>query len=72
MGLPVWKVVYVASSWEEAEGMKDRLAKEGLLVMLRTGSRDKRSARSVELLVPRLEVREAHTIIMHYIGTARV
>ncbi len=72
MGLPVWKVIYVASSWEEAEGMKDRLAKEGLLVMLRTGSRDKRSARYVELLVPRLEAREAHSIIMQYIGTARV
>ncbi|HHY12020.1 MAG TPA: hypothetical protein GX529_05255 [Firmicutes bacterium] len=68
----MWKVVYVASSWEEAEGMKDRLAKEGLLVMLRTGSRDKRSARYVELLVPRLEAREAHSIIMQYIGTARV
>ena len=35
--------------------MKDRLAKEGLMVMLRTGSRDKQTARNVELLVPRLK-----------------
>lgn len=72
MGLPVWKVIYVASNWKEAEEMKDRLAKEGLMVMLRTGSRDKQTARNVELLVPRLEAREAHSIIMQYIGTARV
>ncbi|MGI6621319.1 MAG: glutamate decarboxylase [Bacillota bacterium] len=52
--------------------MKDRLAREGLMVMLRSGSRDKHTARHVELLVPRLEAREAHSIIMQYIGTARV
>lgn len=72
MGLPVWKVVYVASSWKEAECIKNRLAEEGLLVMLKTGSRDKQSARYVELLVPRLEAREAHSVIMQFIGTARV
>ena len=72
MGLPVWKVIYVASNWKEAEEMKDRLAKEGLMVMLRTGSPDKQSARNVELLVPRLEAREADTLKMRYIETARV
>ncbi len=40
--------------------------------MLKTGSRDKQSARYVELLVPRLEAREAHSVIMQFIGTARV
>jgi adenine deaminase len=68
----VWKVIYVASNWKEADEMKDRLAREGLMVMLRSGSRDKHTSRHVELLVPRLEAREAHSIIMQYIGTARV
>lgn len=72
MGLPVWKVIYVASGWKEAEDMKNRLAREGLLVMLRTyGSGDRQSARYVELLVPRLEASEAHSIIMQLVGTAR-
>ncbi|MGI6628130.1 MAG: glutamate decarboxylase [Bacillota bacterium] len=52
--------------------MKNRLAREGLLVMLKTyGSEDRQSARYVELLVPRLEAREAHSIIMQLVGTAR-
>lgn len=72
MGLPVWKVVYVAAGWKEAEGLKDRLAMEGLLVMLRAyGSGDKKSARCVEVLVPRLEVSEAQSIIMQITGTVR-
>ncbi|HHY69167.1 MAG TPA: hypothetical protein PLB36_04605 [Bacillota bacterium] len=68
----MWTVVYVASGWEEAEMMKSRLAKEGLLVMLRTyTSGDSKSASYVEVLVPRLEAREAHSIIMQDIGTSR-
>jgi hypothetical protein len=52
--------------------MKSRLAKEGLLVMLRTyTSGDSKSASYVEVLVPRLEAREAHSIIMQDIGTSR-
>jgi hypothetical protein len=69
----VWTVVYVASGWHEAERLKTRLAKDGLLVMLRAcGSDDDKLAKHVELLVPEIEVSEAHTIIMRVMGTVRV
>jgi len=72
MGLHVWTVVYIASGWEEAERMKRRLAREGLLVTLRTySSEDRKSTRYVEVLVPRLEAREAHSIIMQFVGTVK-
>ncbi|MGI6632625.1 MAG: glutamate decarboxylase [Bacillota bacterium] len=72
MGLPVWKVVYVASGWNEAERIKDRLTSDGLLVMLRTcGCENDKLAKHVELLVPELEVAEAHSIIMQLMGTVR-
>jgi len=72
VGLQVWTVIYIASGWEEAECMKSRLAKEGLLVTLRTCSpEDRKSTKYVEILVPRLEAREAHSIIMQFVGTAR-
>ncbi len=68
----MWTVIYIASDWEEAEYMKSRLAKEGLLVRLRTCSpEDRKSTRYVEILVPRLEAREAHSIIMQSVDTAR-
>jgi hypothetical protein len=69
----VWTVVYVAAGWGEAERLKDHLAKEGLLVMLRAcGSDDDKLAKQVELLVPEIEVAEAHSILMQLVGTARV
>lgn len=72
MGLPVWKVVYVASGWNEAERIKNRLSGDGLLVMLRTcGNENDRLAKHVELLVPELEVTEAHSIIMQLMGAVR-
>ncbi|MBP8613844.1 MAG: hypothetical protein KBI40_03170 [Firmicutes bacterium] len=68
----MWTVVYIASGWEEAERMKSRLAREGLLVTLRTySSEDRKSTRYVEVLVPRLEAREAHSIIMQFVGTVK-
>ncbi|MGI6643196.1 MAG: glutamate decarboxylase [Bacillota bacterium] len=68
----MWTVVYVASSWEEAEAIKDRLAQDGLLVMLRAcGSYGERVSKEVELLVPEIEVGEAQAIIMQMVGTAR-
>ncbi|HHW18530.1 MAG TPA: glutamate decarboxylase [Firmicutes bacterium] len=68
----MWTVIYVASGWKEAEYMKNRLAREGLLVMLRNcNSGDGKFARHVELLVPEIEAREAHSIIMQLVGTAR-
>lgn len=72
-GLFVWTVVYVASGWNEAESLKNRLADNGLLVMLRAcGSDDDRLSRHIELLVPEIEVAEAHAIIMQLMGTVRV
>ncbi len=72
MGLPVWTVVYVASGWKEAESIKDRLAKDGVLVMLRgCGSECDRISRQVELLVPEIEIDEAHSILMQLMGTVR-
>lgn len=73
MGPPVWTVVYVASGWMEAERIKNMLTREGLLVMLRTtcAGRDGRG-REVELLVPEIEARDAHTLIMQIKGAARV
>ncbi|HHW26623.1 MAG TPA: glutamate decarboxylase [Firmicutes bacterium] len=68
----MWTVVYVASGWKEAEDIRNRLAKDGLLVMLRgCGSDSGRVSRQVELLVPEIEINEAHSILMQLVGTAR-
>jgi len=72
MGLPVWTVIYVASGLKEAEFMKNRLASEGLLVMLRKcGSGNGKTSKYIELLVPEIEAREAHSIIVQLLGTIR-
>ena len=71
-GRSMWTVVYVAAGWGEAERLKDHLANDGLLVLLRAcGSDDDRLAKHVELLVPEIEVPEAHTILMQLVGTVR-
>lgn len=73
MGLSVWTVVYVAAGWSEAERLKDCLAKDGLLVMLRAcGSDEDKLAKHVELLVPEIEVSEAHSLLMRLVGSVRV
>lgn len=72
MGLPVWTVVYVASGWRQAETMKNRLSQEGLLVMLRSnGSGYDSPSRHVELLVPKSEAQEAHSLIMQLVGAVK-
>lgn len=72
MGLPVWTVVYVASGAKEAENVKSRLAKEGLLAMIRPcGCQEGKATRHFELLVPEAEARDAQTIIMQFLGTVR-
>ncbi len=72
-GVPVWTVVYVVAGWSEAERLKDRLSEDGLLVMLRAcGSEDGKLSKHVELLVPEIEVSEAHSILMQLVGIARV
>lgn len=62
----------MASSWDDAEKIKDRLAQDGLLVMLRAcGSCGGRISKNVELLVPEIEVREAQDIIMEFVGVVK-
>jgi hypothetical protein len=52
--------------------MKDKLAREGHLVMLRKcGSGTNWVSKQVELLVPEIEATEAHSIIMELVGTVR-
>lgn len=69
----MWTVVYVATGWSEAERLKNKLAKDGLLVMLRVcGSYDDKLSRHVELLVPEIEVTEAHSVLMRLMGAVRV
>lgn len=69
----MWTVVYVASDWEDAERIKDKLAEEGLLVMLRASCPQGRGTpREVELLVPEVEVNEAQIIIMQAVGVLKV
>jgi len=52
--------------------MKNRLASEGLLVMLRKcGSGNGKTSKYIELLVPEIEAREAHSIIVQLLGTIR-
>lgn len=68
----MWTVVYVAVGWGEAERLKDKLAGDGLLVLLRAcGCDHERTAKHVELLVPEIEVPEAHSILMQLVGTVR-
>lgn len=68
----MWKVVYVASGWNEAERLKNHLTANGLLVVLRAcGCDNDKLAKHVELMVPELEVSEAHSIIMQLMGTVR-
>ncbi|HHY76846.1 MAG TPA: glutamate decarboxylase [Firmicutes bacterium] len=68
----MWKVVYVASGWNEAERLKEHLAANGLLVMLRAcGCDGDKLAKNVELMVPESEVTEAHSILMQLMGTVR-
>jgi hypothetical protein len=65
----VWTVVYIAPNKATAEMLKNYLAGEGLLVMLRSiGVPHLGDSGSVEILVPESEVEEAHEIISSTIG----
>lgn len=60
----MWTVIYIASSRQLAERLKNALTEEGLLVQLRaTGSTPMGDSGSFELLVPESEAEEAHEII---------
>ena len=68
----MWTVVYIAPSRPVGEMIKQKLEKEGLLVMLRPISLqgDKESASgNIELLVPESEVEEAQEILSTSFGS---
>lgn len=60
----MWTVVYIAPNKTQAEMLKEVLAQEGVLVMLRPiGLPHLGDAGSVEILVPESEVDEALEIL---------
>ncbi len=60
----MWTVVYIAPNKEEAQELEKMLATEGFLVKLRAlGLPQTGNNRSVEVLVPELEVDDAMEII---------
>lgn len=66
----MWTVVYIAPNKATAEMLKEVLANEGLLVMLRSaGVPHLGDSGSVEILVPESEVEEAHEILSSAIGS---
>jgi len=66
----MWTVVYIAPNRTAAEMLKQVLAGEGLLVMLRPiGVPHLGDSGSVEILVPESEVEEAHEILSSAIGS---
>ncbi|MGI6553392.1 MAG: glutamate decarboxylase [Clostridia bacterium] len=60
----MWTVVYIVPNRTIADSLKEALADEGLLVMLRAaGSPQDGQAGAVEILVPESEAEEAHEVI---------
>lgn len=60
----MWTVVYIAPNGREAEKLKEKITKEGLLVKLRNiGLPNSTDNGSVEILVPESELDEALEII---------
>ena len=65
----MWTVVYIAPNMAVAEMLKEMLAKEGLLVMLRSvGIPHFGASGSVEILVPEAEAEEAHELLFTALG----
>ncbi|MDR3270762.1 MAG: glutamate decarboxylase [Peptococcaceae bacterium] len=65
----MWTVIYIAPNDDMAEKCKEVLTCEGVLVQLRSVSVAQCSGHcSVEILVPELEVEEAHQILTNYMG----
>jgi len=61
----MWTVVYMAQSKEIAEDLQGLLTKEGILVKLRSISKNQESSNDYfEILVPESEVEEAHSVII--------
>jgi hypothetical protein len=60
---PMWTVVYMTNTREDAEHIEKILLKEGFLVKIRPVSKNNENG-TCEVLVPRLEVEEAHGILL--------
>lgn len=61
----MWTVVYMAQSKEIATQMQEFLTNEGILVKLRSISRNhENNDNYYEVLVPEAEVEEAHSVII--------
>lgn len=66
----MWTVVYIAPNLPAAEMIKELLEKEGVLIMLRpVGAPHLGASGNYEILVPELEVEEAHEIISGFFGS---
>ncbi|KAB3532889.1 hypothetical protein [Alkaliphilus serpentinus] len=59
----MWTVVYMANTRQDAEMLKDILVKEGFLVKIKPISKSNEEG-ICEVLVPRSEVEEVHSIMM--------
>lgn len=60
----MWTVVYMTNTKEDAEYIEKILVKEGFLVKIKPISKNNENG-TCEVLVPRSEVEEAHTILLH-------
>lgn len=62
----------MAKGWEEASRIKNGLAENGLLVVLRKSAATRGNATDlVELMAPEIEAKEAHMIITDLLNSAR-
>lgn len=59
----MWTVVYMANTKQDAENIQRILVEEGFLVKIKPISKNNVAGTS-EVLVPRSEVEEAHSILM--------
>jgi hypothetical protein len=65
----MWTVVYIAPNMTVAEMLKELLASEGLLVMLRSvGIPHFGPSGAVEIMVPEGEAEEAHEVLCGVLG----
>jgi hypothetical protein len=67
----VWTVVYIATTQQVAEKVKNLLAAEGILVTLKTVEIDEHGKGSIEVRVPEGEVDEAQEILAENLGRLR-
>ncbi len=59
----MWTVIYMANTRQDAEKLQNILVKEGFLVKIKPISKNNVDGTN-EVLVPRSEVEEVHTILI--------